>query len=166
MNETIINILFETEVDDKENLCKLIEECAIKTIKTENMNFSAQIDITIVDDNAIKDLNAEYRNKDSITDVLSFPMCDFVNGQALYDLGEDADPDTGVVLLGDMVLNYKRACVQALEYGHSAARECGFLTVHSCLHLLGYDHERTDDETKIMRNKEEAILSKLGLTRT
>ena len=68
-------------------------------------------------------------------------------------------------MLGDMILNYQRACQQAAEFGHSAARECGFLTVHSVLHLLGFDHERGEDDRRVMRGEEEAILTDLGLTR-
>ena len=111
----------------------------------------------------IRRLNAEFRDKDVVTDVLSFPMFDYYNGAPREDL--EPDPESGRVMLGDMVLCYTRACEQAEEYGHSAARECGFLTTHSVLHLLGYDHERGEDDTARMRRREKEYLEAIGLTR-
>lgn len=163
--ETVINILCETEVEGVGELCALITKCAEAVLRAEKVSFAAQIDVTVVDDEEIRALNAQHRNKDAVTDVLSFPLYEFHNGKALEDLSDEADPENGRVLLGDMVLNYKRACEQAEEFGHSPARECGFLTVHSCLHILGYDHERGENDEKKMRAREEAILDELGLTR-
>ena len=116
-----------------------------------------------LDADAIREMNAEYRNKDAVTDVLSFPMYEFLNGEPQEEL--EAEPDSGCVMLGDMILCYTRACEQAEEYGHSAARECGFLTTHSVLHLLGYDHERGEDDTARMRRREKEYLEAIGLTR-
>lgn len=98
-----------------------------------------------------------------MTDVLSFPMYEFYNGRPREALG--GRPGIGKVMLGDMILNYQRAAGQAAEFGHSAARECGFLTVHSVLHLLGFDHEREEDDRRLMRKNEEEILSAVGLAR-
>ena len=114
--------------------------------------------VTIVDNNRIHELNKEYRDKDSATDVLSFPLGE--NGE--YDI----DEDNGCKLLGDIVISMERAMEQAELYGHSLQREVAYLTVHSMLHLLGYDHEAGGLEAVRMREKEEAVLIQLGLPRT
>ena len=165
MTEYEINIAVEEPVDDEAGLRALITRCAKEALAREHVGFPAQIDIAVVGDEEIRALNAEYRHKDVVTDVLSFPMYEFYNGEAQEGLEGEADPETGRILLGDMVLNYRRACEQAAEYGHSPARECGFLTVHSVMHLLGYDHERGDGEQAVMRAHEAAVLGALGLTR-
>ncbi|WP_125115879.1 rRNA maturation RNase YbeY [Agathobaculum sp. Marseille-P7918] len=158
-----IKIGFETEVEDAQGVRELIQTCATRVLESEGVPFDAEIDVTVVDADAIRQLNAEYRDKDAVTDVLSFPMYEFYNGEPQEEL--DAEPDTGCVMLGDMILCYTRAVEQAAEFGHSPARECGYLTTHSVLHLLGYDHERNDEDTRLMRAKEEDNLTFLGLTR-
>ena len=105
----------------------------------------------------IRELNREHRGKDIETDVLSFPMGE--NG--VYDI----DPDTGAQVLGDIVISVEKAVSQAELYGHTLQREIGFLTVHSMLHLLGYDHEAGGLAAALMREKEEEVLDSLGLTR-
>ena len=144
-----INIGFETEVADENSVRELIRTCAERVLTSEQVDFDAEIDVTVVDADAIREMNAEYRNKDAVTDVLSFPMYEFLNGEPQEEL--EAEPDSG--------------CVQAEQFGHSPARECGYLTTHSVLHLLGYDHERNDEDTRLMRSKEEDNLAFLGLTR-
>ncbi|MEF2863602.1 MAG: rRNA maturation RNase YbeY, partial [Eubacteriales bacterium] len=158
-----INIGFETEVADENSVRELIRTCAERVLTSEQVDFDAEIDVTVVDADAIREMNAEYRNKDAVTDVLSFPMYEFLNGEPQEEL--EAEPDSGCVMLGDMILCYTRACEQAEQFGHSPARECGYLTTHSVLHLLGYDHERNDEDTRLMRSKEEDNLAFLGLTR-
>ena len=158
-----IRIGFSTEVENEDELRALVEKCARNVLSRENVDFPAEIDITVVDADTIREMNAEYRSKDSVTDVLSFPMYEFYNGEPREEL--DEEPDTGCVMLGDMILCYTRACEQAKEFGHSAARECGYLTTHSMLHLLGYDHERNDEDTRLMRSKEEEYMNAIGLTR-
>nr|WP_302657428.1 rRNA maturation RNase YbeY [uncultured Agathobaculum sp.] len=158
-----IRIGFSTEVENEDEVRALVEKCARNVLSRENVDFSAEIDITVVDADTIREMNAEYRSKDSVTDVLSFPMYEFYNGEPREEL--DEEPDTGCVMLGDMILCYTRACEQAKEFGHSAARECGYLTTHSMLHLLGYDHERNDEDTRLMRSKEEKYMNAIGLTR-
>lgn len=158
-----IEIGFETAVADEQTVRELIETCAKRVLESENTAFDAEIDVTVVDADTIREMNLEYRGKDTVTDVLSFPMYEFVNGDAQEEL--ETDEDSGCVMLGDMILCYTRACEQAGEFGHSPARECGYLTTHSVLHLLGYDHERGDEDMKTMRRKEEDNLSFLGLTR-
>lgn len=158
-----IRIGFSTEVENEDEVRALVEKCARNVLSRENVDFPAEIDITVVDADTIREMNAEYRSKDSVTDVLSFPMYEFYNGEPREEL--DEEPDTGCVMLGDMILCYTRACEQAKEFGHSAARECGYLTTHSMLHLLGYDHERNDEDTRLMRSKEEKYMNAIGLTR-
>ena len=158
-----INIGFETRVEDEQAVSELIRTCALRVLESENVPFEAEIDVTVVDADAIRQLNAEYRDKDAVTDVLSFPMYDFLNGNPQEEL--EAEQDSGCVMLGDMILCYTRAVEQATGFGHSPARECGYLTTHSVLHLLGYDHERNDEDTRLMRAKEEDNLTFLGLTR-
>lgn len=158
-----IRIGFSTEVENEDEVRALVEKCARNVLSRENVDFPAEIDITVVDADTIREMNAEYRSKDSVTDVLSFPMYEFYNGEPREEL--DEEPDTGCVMLGDMILCYTRACEQAKEFGHSTARECGYLTTHSMLHLLGYDHERNDEDTRLMRSKEEEYMNAIGLTR-
>lgn len=158
-----ISIGFETEVEDAKAVEELIRTCALRVLESENVPFDAAIDVTVVDADEIRRLNAEHRDKDTVTDVLSFPMYEFYNGQPQEEL--EAEPDSGCVMLGDMILCYTRAVEQAAQFGHSPARECGYLTTHSVLHLLGYDHERNDEDTRLMRGKEEDNLAFLGLTR-
>lgn len=158
-----IRVTAEVELPHEEEVRKLITACAEQVLIQEDIDFDAFIDVTIVDGETIRQMNAEYRDKDAVTDVLSFPMYEFYNGEAQEEL--EADPEINCVMLGDMILNYDRACEQAVDFGHSAERECGFLTVHSVLHLLGYDHERDEADRLLMRKKEEENLTALGLVR-
>ena len=136
----------------------LIRRSCNAVLDFEQIDGPAEISVTFVDNNRIHELNKEYRNKDSATDVLSFPLGE--NGE--YDI----DEDNGCKLLGDIVISMERAMEQAELYGHSLQREVAYLTVHSMLHLLGYDHEAGGLEAVRMREKEEAVLIQLGLTRT
>lgn len=158
-----IRVTAETALPNEEAVRKLIIECAEQVLRQEQVDFDSFIDVTIVNDETIREMNAEYREKDAVTDVLSFPMYEFYNGEPQEEL--EYDPEIDCVMLGDMILNYDRACEQAQEFGHSAERECGFLTVHSVLHLLGYDHEREEPDRLLMRKKEEENLAALGLVR-
>lgn len=136
----------------------LIRKACIATLKMEGFEDSAEINVTLVNDDMIKEMNKKFRNIDSSTDVLSFPLGE--NGE--YDI----DEDNGCKLLGDIVISMERAMEQAELYGHSLQREVAYLTVHSMLHLLGYDHEAGGLEAVRMREKEEAVLIQLGLPRT
>ncbi len=133
----------------------LIRKACNATLNYENFSDNAEVDVTIVDDQMIKEMNNEFRNIDSSTDVLSFPL-----GQ---DGVYDKNPVTNASMLGDIVISYEHAQKQAYVYGHSLEREIAFLTVHSMLHLLGYDHVNGGLEQATMREKEEAILELLGL---
>ena len=135
----------------------LIRRCCHAVLEEEALGSDAEVSVTFVDSEAIHQLNSQYRNVDRPTDVLSFPLGE--NGE--YDI----DLDTGAKLLGDIVISIPKAMEQAEEYNHSLEREIGFLTVHSMLHLLGYDHVNGGLEQVHMREKEETVLTKLGLKR-
>lgn len=135
----------------------LVRRCCHAVLVQENFEGSAEISVTFVDDTRIQELNKQHRNIDKATDVLSFPLGE--NG--VYDV----NPETGAKLLGDIVISMERAVAQAEEYGHPLQREVAFLTVHSVLHLLGYDHVNGGLEAVHMREKEEAVLTQLGLKR-
>lgn len=160
-----IRITPETELKELEAVTELVTRCACAALEQENAPDNSFVDVTIVDSETIRQINAEQRDKDMVTDVLSFPMLDFYNGEPPEDIEFDRNPEDGSLFLGDMILNYDRACEQAVEFGHSVERECGFLTVHSMLHLVGYDHERSEDERRLQRAHEESVLRGLGLTR-
>lgn len=158
-----IEIFSEVELGETQELFALMRTCAEAALREGGADFTAGIDITIVDAASIREMNGEHRNKDTVTDVLSFPMFEFLNGVAQEPL--EADPETDCVMLGDMVICMDRAREQAQEYGHSVQRECGYLTIHSVLHLLGFDHEREENDRTLMREKEKACLRALSLFR-
>lgn len=160
-----IRITPEVEINDLEAVSELITRCALAALEAEGAPEGCFVDVTIVDGETIREINRENRDKDAVTDVLSFPMLEFYNGEWPEDVEYDRNPEDDSLFLGDMILNYDRAVEQAQEYGHSVERECGFLTVHSMLHLLGYDHERSEEERQLQREREEAVLSGLGLIR-
>ncbi|HBA94028.1 MAG TPA: rRNA maturation RNase YbeY [Ruminococcaceae bacterium] len=135
----------------------LIRRCCNAVLQEEKFDADAEVSVRFVDSATIKELNAQYRNIDEETDVLSFPLGE--NGEY------DKNLDTGALLLGDIVINVARAMEQAEMYNHSLQREIGFLTVHSMLHLLGYDHENGGLEQSLMRSREETVLTKIGLKR-
>lgn len=133
----------------------LIRKSCNATLKLEEFDSPAEVDVTLVNDEEIKEMNKLYRNIDSATDVLSFPLGE--NGNF------DRNPENGSFMLGDIVISVDHALAQANLYGHGIEREVAFLTVHSMLHLLGYDHENGGLEQMTMREKEENVLDALGL---
>ena len=135
----------------------LIRRCCTAVLTLEEFKEPAEVSVKIVDNEQIRELNKKYRNIDKETDVLSFPLG--VDG--VYDV----NLDTGDAQLGDIVISLEKAIEQAERYGHSLHREVGYLTVHSMLHLLGYDHENGGLELLHMREKEERTLTELGLKR-
>ncbi len=135
----------------------LVRRCCNAVLTFENFSEPAEISVTFVDDERIHELNKMHRDVDKSTDVLSFPLGE--NG--VYD----KNPENGACLLGDIVISVETAVRQAYTYGHSLQREMGFLTVHSMLHLLGYDHVNGGIEAVHMREKEEHVLTELGLKR-
>ncbi len=135
----------------------LIRRCCNAVLVLEGFEGNAEVDVSIVSDEQIQAINAEHRKLDMPTDVLSFPLGE--NG--VYDI----DPATGAKLLGDIVISIEHAEKQANDFGHSLQREIGYLTVHSMLHLLGYDHVQGGLEAVKMREKEEAVMVSIGLPR-
>ena len=135
----------------------LVRRACNATLELENFTDFAEISVTFTDDENIQIVNAQFRNIDRATDVLSFPMGE--NG--VYDI----NPESGAKLLGDVLISLEHAEAQARLYGHSFEREVAYLTVHSVLHLLGYDHVNGGLEKEIMREKEESVMEVLGLRR-
>lgn len=133
----------------------LIRKACRAVLSDENFLDKAEIEVSIVDDEQIKSINKEHRSIDNSTDVLSFPLGE--NGE--YDI----NPQTGAYMLGDIVISIEHALMQAELYGHSTNREIAYLTVHSMLHLLGFDHVKSKEEKAIMRKHEESVMEKLDL---
>jgi len=158
-NETDIQIGFEYE--------SLLDDCVRATLESFNCPYETEVDIVLTGNEGIRDMNRRYRGMDSETDVLSFPMIEYVspacfdsvkNKSGFFDLG------TKELLLGDIMISVDKAYGQAEAYGHSREREFAFLAVHGVLHLLGYDHG-TEEEQKVMEEMQEGILEKLGILR-
>ena len=156
-------IIFEAEVGVPQGLEEQLLRVITAALEAEEVAVPCEVNVLVTDDVAIHEINLDMRNVDRPTDVLSFPMFELTPGQKPGE--EDADPDTGLVPLGDMVISLERARAQAEEFGHSVEREVGYLAVHSVLHLLGYDHMDEGPMKVQMRGREEAILSALGITR-
>lgn len=135
----------------------LIRRCCQAVLVEEHFQQDAEVSVSFVSNDEIRRLNKIYRQKDAPTDVLSFPLGE--NGHY------DTNKETGSALLGDVVISLEMAVKQSNMYGHSLEREVGFLTVHSMLHLLGYDHEASPLEECKMREKEESVLDELGISR-
>ena len=135
----------------------LIEKAIRGTLECENFDRDVVVSVTFTDNEGIREKNREFRDIDRATDVLSFPMYDMANGD-MPEEGMDCE-------LGDIVLSLERAAEQAVEFGHSYERECAFLTVHSMLHLLGYDHVNSEEEDEEMRAHQRVIMTHIGLER-
>ena len=143
--------------------CALIRRTIRTALAAEGLVAPCEVDVLLTDDNGIHEINREMRQVDRPTDVLSFPEFELAPGQLPGP--EDADPGTGLIPLGDMVLSMERVAAQAREYGHSKRRELSYLVTHSVLHLLGYDHLDEGPMKAQMRAREEAIMALLGLER-
>lgn len=143
--------------------CALIRRTIRTALAAEGLTAPCEVDVLLTDDDGIHEINRELRQVDRPTDVLSFPEFELTPGQLPGP--EDADPGTGLIPLGDMVLSMERVAAQAKEYGHSKRRELSYLVTHSVLHLLGYDHLDEGPMKAQMRAREEAIMALLGLDR-
>lgn len=167
-----MGVLFEKNVEDEFsfNYEKLLEQVVEEAIRMEACPYGCEVNITLTDNEGIRALNQEYRELDVPTDVLSFPMVDYDNPGDFSNLDTNLaktmyfNLESGELLLGDIVISTERAREQAEDYGHSLERELAFLTAHSMLHLMGYDHIE-EDEREIMEKKQEQILQNLGITR-
>lgn len=145
----------QKQIKVPDNIRYYIVKCFNNALKYEKFEGDAEVNITFVDENEIKALNKNFRNKDAVTDVLSFPLGE--NGEY------DTNPETDCKMLGDVVICLKRAYEQADSYNHSIRREICFLVVHSLLHLLGYDHETANEDEEIMFRKQNEILEISGI---
>ena len=156
-----INIVFEQLSLQKFTIPAIIKKCINATLDAERISVPCEINVLITDDAGIQIVNRETRELDKPTDVLSFPMFQLEPGNPPTDWVDYQDPDTGLVPLGDMCISLERAVAQAQEFGHSTRREVGYLTIHSMLHLLGYDHLDEAEMKKQMRGREEAIAASI-----
>ena len=152
-----INLVFEQFSLQKYTIRANIRRCIAAVLEQEGVNTPCEINVLVTNDEGIHVINRESRNIDRPTDVLSFPMFELEPGNPPTDWEKYRDPDTKLVPLGDMCISLERAVAQAQEFGHSVRREVGYLTIHSMLHLLGYDHVDEGPMKKQMRSREEAI---------
>ena len=162
----MVELIIENEQNKEEftsEMSSLIQTVCQKVMESEECDFDAQISLTLTDNENIRQINNEHRGIDRPTDVLSFPMLEFdENGDIVEN---EVEYDEDMIMLGDIVISRERAREQAIEFGHSFTREIAFLTAHSMLHLLGYDHVDDEEGERIMCQKQEAVLSGLGITR-
>ena len=152
-----INLVFEQLSLQRIIIGSIIRKCIHATLDAEGVKARCEINVLVTDDAGIQIINRESRDLDKPTDVLSFPMFQLEPGNPPVDWTEYEDPASGLVPLGDMCISLERAVAQAQEFGHSTRREVGYLTIHSMLHLLGYDHLDEGPMKKQMRGREEAI---------
>lgn len=161
-----INISFEYPSFQNLRFAAVIRKCIQATLSAEGVDVPVEINVIITDDSGIQAINKASRGIDAPTDVLSFPMFQLTAGELPADWEDYMDPETGLCPLGDMAISLERAISQAKTFGHSAKREVGYLTIHSILHLLGYDHLDEGEEKAKMRSREEKIASGIsGLQR-
>lgn len=147
----------QSEVKIPTGIRLLIRRCCHAVLISQSFKGSAEVSVSFVSNDEIKALNAQFRNKDAVTDVLSFPL----GSNGVFD----KNMETGAYMLGDIVISMQKAMEQAKLYSHSLEREIGFLTVHSMLHLMGYDHEQGGLQAAQMRELEESVLDKIGISR-
>ena len=156
-----INIVFEQLSLQQFVIKSIIRKCITATLDAERIAVPCEINVLVTDDAGIQIVNRESRDLDKPTDVLSFPMFQLEPGNPPTDWVDYQDPATGLVPLGDVCISLERAIAQAQEFGHATRREVGYLTIHSMLHLLGYDHLDEGEMKKQMRSREEAIAASI-----
>ena len=161
-----INLTFDGFFLKKPLISSVIRKCIEATLEAEKISAPCEINVLVTDDKGIHAVNKASRNIDKPTDVLSFPMFELTPGKPPVDWADYLDPESGMCPLGDMCISLERATAQAKEFGHSQRREVGYLTIHSMLHLLGYDHLDEGPMKAQMRVREEAIAATIpGMTR-
>ena len=161
-----INITFDIFTIKQPIVTSIIRRCVEETLFAEGIDVPCEINVLVTNDKGIHAINKASRNVDAPTDVLSFPMFQLEPGNAPVDWEEYLDPETGLCPLGDMCISLERAVAQAQEFGHSVRREVGYLTIHSMLHLLGYDHLDEGEQKRQMRGREEQIAASIpGMSR-
>lgn len=156
-----INLVFEELSLRKFTIGSIIRKCIHETLAAERISVPCEINVLVTNDQGIHVINKTSRDIDRPTDVLSFPMFELKPGNPPTDWTEYQDPESGLVPLGDMCISLERATAQAQEFGHSLRREVGYLTIHSMLHLLGYDHLDEGSMKAQMRAREEAIAASI-----
>ena len=152
-----INITFDCRTLQRIPVSMIIKKCIDATLNAEGIDMPCEINVLVTNDDGIQAINLASRQIDKPTDVLSFPMFSLEPGTVIADAEELIDPETGLCPLGDMAISLERAAMQAHEFGHSLRREIGYLTIHSMLHLLGYDHMDEGPQKALMRSREEII---------
>ena len=161
-----INLTFDIFTIQQPLVASIIKKCINATLEAEGVTADCEINVLVTNDKGIHAINLASRQIDRPTDVLSFPMFQLEPGNPPADWEEYEDFETGLVPLGDMCISLERAQAQAKEFGHSAKREVGYLTIHSMLHLLGYDHLDEGPMKAQMRGREEAIANTIaGMSR-
>ena len=161
-----VNMTFDIFSIKQPFISNIISKCIETTLDAEGIRVPCEINVLVTNDNGIHAINKASRNIDRPTDVLSFPMFQLEAGNPPADWEDYLDPETGLCPLGDMCISLERATAQAKEFGHSVKREVGYLTIHSMLHLLGYDHLDEGEQKKQMRAREEAIAATIpGMSR-
>ena len=161
-----INLTFDILTLQQPFITSVIKKCIDTTLAAENITVPCEINVLVTNDRGIHAINLASREIDRPTDVLSFPMFELEAGNPPEDWDDYLDPATGMCPLGDMCISLERAIAQANEFGHSVKREVGYLTIHSMLHLLGYDHLDEGPQKKQMREREEAIAATIpGMSR-
>ena len=157
-----INITYDIFTIKQPLVTAIIKKCIETTLAAEGVTADCEINVLVTNDKGIHAINQASRNIDRPTDVLSFPMFQLEPGNPPEDWEEYLDFETGLCPLGDMCISLERATAQAKEFGHSARREVGYLTIHSMLHLLGYDHLDEGEMKAQMRSREEAIAAQIS----
>ena len=157
MKNTKVNITFDIFSLRQGFAADIIKKCIYATLEAEGISVPCEINVLVTNDKGIHAINLASRQIDKPTDVLSFPMFSLEAGNPPQDWEDYLDPETELCPLGDMCISLERATAQAKEFGHSVRREVGYLTIHSMLHLLGYDHLDEGEQKKQMRAREEAI---------
>ncbi len=165
MKHTKINMTFDVITLRKPQISGVIHSCIQAVLEAEGVQLPCEINVLVTGDKGIHAINKASRDVDRPTDVLSFPMFALTPGCPPADAAQYTDPETGLCPLGDMCISLERAAAQAKAYGHSLKREVGYLTIHSVLHLLGYDHLDEAEQKRQMRAREEAIAATMGLKR-
>ena len=161
-----LNMTFDCITLQKPIISAIIKKCVEATLTAESITVPCEINVLVTNDDGIRAINQGSRGIDKPTDVLSFPMFQLEAGNPPKDWEDYMDPETDLCPLGDMAISLERAIAQAKEFGHSTRREIGYLTIHSMLHLLGYDHLDEGEQKAQMRGREEDIASTIpGMTR-
>ncbi len=166
MGKTKINITFDIFTIQQPLVASVIRRCILAVLVQEKVSAPCEINVFVTNDKGIQAINKASRDIDKPTDVLSFPMFQLEPGSPPEDWDDYLDPESDLCPLGDMAISLERAVAQAKEFGHSSRREIGYLTIHSMLHLLGYDHLDEGPMKTQMRKREEAVAATIpGMSR-